>query len=123
MTFRKMFYIVNGGGFAVLNGIGFNDEDGSIREYDSPYLGSNIFSLASSGAIYVRDPQKKLVEEQLNGGEFNEISDVDWDLILARPLLRNGGRLPRCARNHTIQYCRPDARRVIASATKQSCSF
>ncbi|MGE5397123.1 MAG: hypothetical protein ACM3MK_06245, partial [Chitinophagales bacterium] len=82
---------LNGGGFVVLNGIGFNDEDGSIREYDSPYSGSNIFSLASGGAIYVRDPQKKLVEEQLNGGEFNEISDADWDLIL--PYLEENERL------------------------------
>jgi len=82
---------LNGGGFVVLNGIGFSDEDGSIREYDSPYPGSNIFSLASGGAIYVRDPQKKLVEEQLNGGEFNEISDADWDLIL--PYLEENEKL------------------------------
>ena len=82
---------LNGGGFVVLNGIGFNDEDGSIREYDSPYPGSNIFSLASGGAIYVRDPQKKLVEEQLNGGEFNEISAADWDLIL--PYLEENEKL------------------------------
>jgi len=82
---------LNGGGFVVLNGIGFNDEDGSIWEYDSPYPGSNIFSLASGGAIYVRDPQKKLVEEQLNGGEFNEISDADWDLIL--PYLEENEKL------------------------------
>lgn len=73
---------LNGGGFVILNGIGFDDSDGSIREYDSPYPGSNIFSLASGGAIYVRDPQKKLVEEQLNGGEFAAITDADWDLIL-----------------------------------------
>ncbi|MEN6487422.1 MAG: glutamate synthase, partial [Smithella sp.] len=82
---------LNGGGFVVLNGIGFSDEDGSIREYDSPYPGSNIFSLASGGAIYVRDPQKKLVEEQLNGGEFNELSDADWDLIL--PYLEENEKL------------------------------
>ncbi|PKN77381.1 MAG: glutamate synthase [Deltaproteobacteria bacterium HGW-Deltaproteobacteria-10] len=73
---------LNGGGFVILNGIGFDDSDGSIREYDSPYPGSNIFSLASGGAIYVRDPQKKLVDEQLNGGEFAAITDADWDLIL-----------------------------------------
>ena len=72
---------LNGGGFVVLNGIGFDDNDGSIREYESPYPGSNIFSLASGGAIYVRDPHKKLVDEQLNGGEFVEITDADWRLI------------------------------------------
>jgi glutamate synthase domain-containing protein 3 len=72
---------LNGGGFVILNGIGFNDEDGSVYEYDSPYPGSNIFSLASGGAIYVRDPHRKLVDEQLNGGEFAEITDEDWKLI------------------------------------------
>jgi hypothetical protein len=82
---------LNGGGFVILNGIGFNDEDGSIQEYDSPYPGSNIFSLASGGAIYVRDPHQKLVEEQLNGGEFHEISNADWDLIL--PYLEENERL------------------------------
>jgi glutamate synthase domain-containing protein 1/glutamate synthase domain-containing protein 3 len=73
---------LNGGGFVVLNGIGFNDEDGSMKEYDSPYPGSNIFSLASGGAIYVRDPHRKLVDEQLNGGEYAALTDADWNLIL-----------------------------------------
>ncbi len=82
---------LNGGGFVILNGIGFDDNDGSIREYDSPYPGSNIFSLASGGAIYVRDPQKKLVDEQLNGGEFATITDADWDLIL--PYLEENEKL------------------------------
>jgi hypothetical protein len=72
---------LNGGGFVILNGIGFDDEDGSVCEYDSPYPGSNIFSLASGGAIYVRDPHRKLVDEQLNGGEFAEVTDADWNLI------------------------------------------
>jgi glutamate synthase domain-containing protein 1/glutamate synthase domain-containing protein 3 len=72
---------LKGGGFVILNGISFDDNDGSIREYDSPYPGSNIFSLASGGAIYVRDPYRKLVDEQLNGGEFAKITDADWKLI------------------------------------------
>ena len=59
---------LNGGGFVVLNGIGFDDNDGSIKDLETPYPGSNIFSLASGGAIYVRDPHRKLVDEQLNGG-------------------------------------------------------
>jgi glutamate synthase domain-containing protein 1/glutamate synthase domain-containing protein 3 len=71
---------LNGGGFVILNGIGF-DDDGSIRERESPYPGSNIFSLASGGAIYVRDPHRKLVDEQLNGGEFAKMTDADWKLI------------------------------------------
>ena len=37
--------------------------------------------MASGGAIYVRDPGRKLVPDQLNGGEFVEITDADWDLI------------------------------------------
>jgi glutamate synthase domain-containing protein 1/glutamate synthase domain-containing protein 3 len=82
---------LKGGGFVVLNGIGFDDNDGSIREYESPYPGSNIFSLASGGAIYVRDPHKKLVDEQLNGGEFVEITDADWKLI--QPYLEENEKL------------------------------
>lgn len=82
---------LNGGGFVILNGIGFDDEDGSICEYDSPYPGSNIFSLASGGAIYVRDPHKKLVDEQLNGGEFVEITDADWNLM--EPYLEENEKL------------------------------
>jgi glutamate synthase domain-containing protein 1/glutamate synthase domain-containing protein 3 len=82
---------LNGGGFVILNGIGFDEENGSICEYDSPYPGSNIFSLASGGAIYVRDPHKKLVDEQLNGGEFAEITDADWKLI--EPYLQENEKL------------------------------
>jgi glutamate synthase domain-containing protein 1/glutamate synthase domain-containing protein 3 len=82
---------LNGGGFVVLNGIGFDEEDGSIKEYESPYPGSNIFSLASGGAIYVRDPRRKLVDEQLNGGEFARVTDADWKLIL--PYLEENEKL------------------------------
>jgi len=71
----------NGGGFVVLNGIEFDDH-GNVRAQDSPYPGSNLFSLASGGAIFVRDPHYKLVAEQLNGGRFTDLSDKDWDLIL-----------------------------------------
>lgn len=82
---------LNGGGFVILNGVGFNDEDGSVYEYDAPYPGSNIFSLASGGAIYVRDPYEKLVDEQLNGGEFADITDADWNLI--EPYLEENEKL------------------------------
>lgn len=71
---------LKGGGFVILNGCEL-DENGNLKEYETPYPGSNIFSLASGGAIYVRDPHKKLVEEQLNGGEFTGITDEDWNLI------------------------------------------
>jgi glutamate synthase domain-containing protein 1/glutamate synthase domain-containing protein 3 len=82
---------LNGGGFVVLNGLGFDDNDGSIKDLDSPYPGSNIFSLASGGAIYVRDPHRKLVDEQLNGGEFVEVTDADWKLI--QPYLAENEKL------------------------------
>ena len=82
---------LKGGGFVVLNGIGFDDRDGSIREYESPYPGSNIFSLASGGAIYVRDPHRRLVDEQLNGGQYAELTDADWHLI--EPYLQENERL------------------------------
>jgi glutamate synthase domain-containing protein 3 len=82
---------LNGGGFVILNGIGFDDNNGAIRELESPYPGSNIFSLASGGAIYVRDPQQKLVDEQLNGGEFARIADEDWQLI--KPYLEENEKL------------------------------
>jgi glutamate synthase domain-containing protein 3 len=82
---------LNGGGFVILNGVGFDDADGSIREYDTPYPGSNIFSLASGGAIYVRDPRKILVDEQLNGGEYADVTEADWNLIL--PYLEENERL------------------------------
>jgi glutamate synthase domain-containing protein 1/glutamate synthase domain-containing protein 3 len=82
---------LRGGGFVIVNGIGFDDISGAVVELDSPYPGSNIFSLASGGAIYVRDPHNKLVEEQLNGGEFVRISDSDWKLIL--PYLEENEKL------------------------------
>jgi len=80
----------NGGGFVILNGIEFADQ-GSIREQTTPYPGSNLFSLASGGAIFVRDPHNSIVQEQLNGGEFAAFNDEDWDLIL--PYLQKNEKL------------------------------
>lgn len=71
---------LNGGGFVIVNGITRN-EDGKIMFRKRPYPGSNLFSLASGGALYIRDPHRVIVEEQLNGGRFAELSDEDWDLI------------------------------------------
>ncbi|MBL7161125.1 MAG: glutamate synthase [Anaerolineales bacterium] len=80
----------NGGGFVVLNGIRLTD-DGEIVELESPYPGGNLFSLASGGAIFVRDPHHKLTDDQLNGGEFTSLEDKDWELI--RPHLEENERL------------------------------
>ena len=56
-----------------------------------PYPGSNLLSLASGGAIYVRDPHRTLVDEQLNGGAYRPLSTADWKLIL--PYLEENERL------------------------------
>jgi glutamate synthase domain-containing protein 1/glutamate synthase domain-containing protein 3 len=72
---------LNGGGFVVLNGITF-DDTGKVVPQEMPYPGSNLFSLASGGAIYVRDPHHLVVEAQLNGGRFFEMTEDDWQLIL-----------------------------------------
>jgi len=79
-----------GGGFVVLNGMEF-DGCGRIIPQPKPYPGSNLFSLASGGAIYIRDPHRQVVERQLNGGVFSEISDKDWRLI--HPYLVENERL------------------------------
>ncbi|HBZ55327.1 MAG TPA: glutamate synthase, partial [Syntrophobacteraceae bacterium] len=79
-----------GGGFVILNGMAFDDR-GRLIELTTPYPGSNLFSLASGGAIFARDPHRRLVEEQLNGGEFAEFTDADWQLI--RPYLEENERL------------------------------
>ncbi len=43
------------GGFVIVNGLSFDDE-GRVVPQETPYPGSNLFSLASGGAIFVRDP-------------------------------------------------------------------
>jgi glutamate synthase domain-containing protein 3 len=80
----------NGGGFVIVNGMTF-DDDGNCIPQETPYAGSNIFSLASGGAIFVRDPHNKLVPEQLNGGVFLPFTEREWQLIL--PYLRENERL------------------------------
>lgn len=80
----------NGGGFVILNGISF-DEKGEIIDQDYPYPGSNLFSLASGGAIFIRDPEKTVTSDQLNGGELKPFEEKDWELIL--PYLEENERL------------------------------
>jgi glutamate synthase domain-containing protein 1 len=82
--------VLNGGGFVILNGVTFNDE-GRIVPLREPYPGSNLFSLASGGALYIRDPGKNIVEQQLNGGKFLPLTGEDWDIIL--PYLQENERL------------------------------
>jgi glutamate synthase domain-containing protein 1 len=76
---------LNGGGFVIVNGVTF-DETGRLTELETPYPGGNLFSLASGGAVYLRDPHGKVDDDQLNGGRFTSLSAADWDLI--EPYLR-----------------------------------
>ncbi len=79
-----------GGGFAVVNGVAF-DGKGDLEELPEPYPGGNLFSLASGGAIYIRDPRKLVGEDQLNGGRISRLSEADWKLIL--PHLKENEKL------------------------------
>jgi glutamate synthase domain-containing protein 3 len=79
-----------GGGFVILNGVEF-DGRGRLIPQPSPYPGSNLFSLASGGAMYIRDPRGQVVERQLNGGVFSAVGSKDWRLI--RPYLEENERL------------------------------
>jgi len=81
---------LHGGGFVILNGINFNEAN-QISDLETPYPGGNLFSLASGGAIYIRDPRKVVSSEQLNGGEFTEFTVDDWKLI--EPYLNENERL------------------------------
>ncbi len=81
---------LEGGGFAILNGIVLNDQ-GRIVELGMPYPGGNLFSLAAGGAIYIRDPHATVSEEQLNGGEFAQLEERDWAML--RPMLEENERL------------------------------
>jgi len=80
----------HGGGFVILNGVKF-DDDGHLVPLPEPYPGSNLFSLASGGAIFVRDPGKTMVDQQLNGGKFARVTAEDWELIL--PYLEENQKL------------------------------
>jgi glutamate synthase domain-containing protein 3 len=79
-----------GGGFVIVNGMEFGGR-GNLIPQPVPYPGSNLFSLASGGAIYIRDPYQQVVERQLNGGVFSSLTDKDWRLI--RPYLNENERL------------------------------
>jgi glutamate synthase domain-containing protein 1/glutamate synthase domain-containing protein 3 len=80
----------NGGGFVVVNGLK-PSFDGKFIEQEYPYPGGNLFSLASGGAIFIRDPYRKVSRDQLNGGRLADFTRKDWDLIL--PYLEENERL------------------------------
>lgn len=70
---------LKGGGFAIINALAWSDR--GIVDLDTPYPGTNLFSLASGGALYIRDPENQLSHDQLNGGEFVPMTGEDWELI------------------------------------------
>jgi glutamate synthase domain-containing protein 1/glutamate synthase domain-containing protein 3 len=78
------------GGFIILNGVGYT-EAGKLMDLPSPYPGGNLFSLASGGAIFIRDPRGRVSDDQLNGGSFADLEAADWDLI--EPYLKENERL------------------------------
>ncbi len=92
---------LKGGGFVVLNGLKF-DNDGKVQTLDTSYPGSNLFSLASGGAIYVRDPYQSVDEKQLNGGEIVSLEERDWELIL--PYLKENERLFEISIENDLLY-------------------
>ncbi len=81
---------LHGGGFVILNGVAFSDE-GLLAPMETPFPGGNLFSLASGGAIFVRDPKHRVGEEQLNGGAFVAFGSDHWALI--EPVLRENEAL------------------------------
>jgi glutamate synthase domain-containing protein 1/glutamate synthase domain-containing protein 3 len=93
----------NGGGFVILNGISF-DENNQIIDLETPYPGGNLFSLASGGAIFLRDPENKVTIDQLNGGEFTPFTEMDWQLI--KPYLVENAKLFDISIDRLLTYSR-----------------
>jgi glutamate synthase domain-containing protein 3 len=80
---------LKGGGFVVINGIRF--DHGQPNDLETPYPGGNLFSLASGGAVYIRDPLGAVDVDQLNGGQLATLNESDWQLIL--PYLEENQKL------------------------------
>lgn len=130
---------LEGGGFVLINAICFG-KNGEIVELESPYPGSNLFSLPSGGAIYMRDPENKVSPEQLNGGEIVELANRDWNLIkpyleenealfnipISRLLQYNGRALEpnkifRKIRPASLRVLEPEEAWVMKSSSKNKC--
>jgi glutamate synthase domain-containing protein 1/glutamate synthase domain-containing protein 3 len=80
----------SGGGFVIVNGLK-PSFDGRFIEQEYPCPGGNLFSLASGGAIFIRDPYRKVSNDQLNGGRLADFDLKDWGLIL--PYLEENEKL------------------------------
>lgn len=71
---------LDGGGFCVVNGMRLGAQ-GRPQPLPWPYPGSNLLSLASGGAIYVRDPRGLVRDDQLNGGRIVEPAEHDERIL------------------------------------------
>ena len=80
----------NDGGFVVVNALK-PSLHGEFVDQEYPYPGGNLFSLASGGAIFIRDPFQRVSGEQLNGGRLAEFTVKDWELV--RPYLEENEKL------------------------------
>ncbi len=80
---------LNNGGFVVLNGIKQTPQ--GFKDLEPVYSGGNLLSLASGGALYIRDPQNTISQDQLNGGVLSKIGYEDWRVL--KPLLKENENL------------------------------
>ncbi|MFQ6060099.1 MAG: glutamate synthase, partial [Thermoplasmata archaeon] len=71
---------LNGGGFVIVNAVEF-DSRGEMFSQKDPYPGGNLLSLASGGAVYIRDPLSLVQENQLHGGEIKPLTKADWRVM------------------------------------------
>jgi len=69
-----------GGGFIVINGLA-PTLYGEFMGLEDKYPGGNFFSLASGGAGYLNDPYRTVTDEQLNGAEFTDFTQADWEVV------------------------------------------
>ncbi len=91
----------HGGGFVILNGLKVDDQ-GRLLDLETPYEGGNLLSLASGGALYMRDPGRVVGKDQLNGGRFAELREEDWELI--HPCLEVNERLLGVPVDRHLEY-------------------
>lgn len=78
------------GGWLIINGLRVNVY-GEIIGLEEKFPGSNFFSLASGGAGYINDPYRTVTKDQLNGAEFVDFTQADWNVL--RPYLEENERL------------------------------
>ena len=82
------------------------DEEALLAEVESyggkVHYESRGAESAWGQAIYIRDPHRTLVEEQLNGGVYRPLSSADWRLLL--PYLEENERLFGIRKGETLPH-------------------